>query len=79
MDDPACRSLQEYVAICEGFCIHLQHHLFAGVHQFLSAVYNVNDGPEEIDMENAVTGILNIQFVHDLKSADVRHIFMVAP
>ena len=43
----------------------------ADVREYLATVYNISDGPEDMDLENAMTGILNTQFVHDLQSEDV--------
>ena len=42
-----------------------------GIRGYLGQVYNTSDGPHEMELGHAMSGILNLQFVHDLKSYDV--------
>ena len=43
-----------------------------GVREYVTTIYNVSDGPDEMDLGNAITRILDTELVHELKSADVR-------
>ena len=48
-----------------------QHLLYAEVCEYISKVYNKSDGPLKRDLEDAMSGILIMQFAHDLKSKNV--------
>ena len=47
------------------------------VRDYLGTVYNLSDGPDESDLEEAMNAILTLQFVHDLKSDDVSSTFVI--
>ena len=41
------------------------------LHDYISSVYSPHDGPSLGDLKDAMSGLLIIQFVYDLKSYDV--------
>ena len=43
----------------------------AEVREYISKVYNESDGPLKRDLKDAMSGILIMQFAHDLKSENV--------
>ena len=46
----------------------------AEIRNYIGRVYNDIDGPLKRDLEDTISGLLNIQFVYDLKSQDVAKI-----
>ena len=46
----------------------------ADIREYITKVYNMSEGPLHGDLEDAMTGILQVQHVHDLRAADVSSI-----